>query len=287
MNKFFRNTLVLTLFLLITITVQAQLIVGSYNLRLDIPKVDVGNEWSNRASMVSDIIKFYEFDILGTQEGFAHQLEDLKKALPNYDEYGVGRDDGKNAGEQSAIFYRKDKFDLLNSGSFWLSETPEKPSFGWDAQKYRRICSWVLLKDKKTNKKLYCFNAHYDHQANIARKESSKLILEKIKSMRKGISVILTGDFNGNTSTEWYKEIAQSNILFDSYTQAPIKLEGNPTYQAYGNVEVLKGNDVIDHIFITKDFRVKKWGILSNTFHGKYPSDHFPIITFLEWNSKK
>lgn len=287
MSKFYRNILTLTLFSFSALAVQAQLVVGSYNLRLDIPKVDVGNEWSNRVSMISDIIKFYEFDILGTQEGFAHQLEDLKKVLPNYGEYGVGRDDGKNAGEQSAIFYRKDKFDLLDSGSFWLSETPEKPSFGWDAQKYRRVCSWILLKDKKTKKKLYCYNAHYDHQANIARKESSKLILEKIKNMRKGTPVILTGDFNGNPSTEWYKEIAQSNVLFDTYSQTPIKLEGNPTYQEYGNAELLKGNDVIDHIFTTKDFKVKKWGILSNTFHGKYPSDHFPVITFLEWNSKK
>src|SRR5690606_23574983 len=118
MNKFFRNILALVLVSSITLTVRAQLVVGSFNLRLDIPKVDIGNEWSNRAPLVSSIIKFYEFDILGTQEGFAHQLEDLKKVLPNYGKYGVGRDDGKNAGEQSAIFYRKDKFDLLDNGSF-------------------------------------------------------------------------------------------------------------------------------------------------------------------------
>lgn len=287
MNKFFRNILALVLVSSITLTVRAQLVVGSFNLRLDIPKVDIGNEWSNRAPLVSSIIKFYEFDILGTQEGFAHQLEDLKKVLPNYGKYGVGRDDGKNAGEQSPIFYRKDKFDLLDNGSFWLSETPEQPSYGWDAQKYRRVCSWVLLKDKKTKKKFYFYNVHYDHEANIARRESSKLILQKIKENSKGLPVVLTGDFNGNRKSEWYKELAQSSILFDSYDKAPIRLENNPSFQGYGKANLLVSNEVIDHIFITPDFSVKKWGILSETFHGKYPSDHFPVIAFLEWKSKK
>ncbi|MFD1629387.1 endonuclease/exonuclease/phosphatase family protein [Pseudopedobacter beijingensis] len=263
-----------------------QLIVGSFNLRLDIPKTDVGNEWSNRSPMVNSLIQFYEFDILGTQEGLYNQIIDLEKALPNYTRYGVGRDDGKNEGEQSAIFFRKDKFELLDSGTFWLSETPEKPSYGWDAQKYRRICSWALLKDKASKKKFYVYNSHYDHQANIARKESSKLILDRIKKNSKGLPVILTGDFNGGYDTEWYKEIANSGVLFDSQTKAAIKLGENPSFHEYGEARRLKGNSIIDHIFVSSNISVKKWGILSNTFHGKYPSDHFPIISVIELGSK-
>ncbi len=248
---------------------------GSYNLRYA-NKSDVGNEWENRAPVVANLIRFHDFDILGTQEGLENQLEDLSKALPAYARYGAGRDDGKTKGEHSAIFYKKDKFKLLNKGDFWLSETPEKPSLGWDATCCNRICSWIELQDNKTKKRFFVFNVHFDHQGVVARVESAKLILQKIKSIAANKPVILTGDFNGDPESEWYKTIAASGFLKDAYTLAEHPYVNNGSFNSFKPNNV--GKTIIDHIFITKDFSVQKYGLLTDTYYGKFPSDHFPIL---------
>lgn len=249
--------------------------VGTYNLRYDNP-ADSGNLWINRTPVVTSLIRFYDFDILGTQEGLKNQLDDISKTLPIYDRYGIGRDDGKDAGEHSAIFYNKERFTLKDKGDFWLSETPDKPTLGWDATCCKRICSWVKLYDKLSAKTLWCFNVHYDHQGEIARKESSKLILKKIKEIAGNGMVILMGDMNGGHSTVCYQTINTSGILKDSYDQTATPYTNNPSFNGFGNQ--VAGNEIIDHIFISKQFKVKRWGILSDTYHGKYPSDHFPVL---------
>jgi endonuclease/exonuclease/phosphatase family metal-dependent hydrolase len=262
--------------LLVMSQIHAQtLIVGTYNLRYQ-NNYDTGNLWVDRAPVIESLIRFYDFDILGTQEGLIGMINDLSKNLPKYQRYGIGRDDGKDAGEHSAIFFKKDKFSLLDHGDFWLSETPEKPSLGWDATCCNRICSWVYLQDKKTGKKIYVFNTHYDYQKDLARNESSKLILKKIKQIAGNERVIFMGDLNGGHESEWYKALANSEILKDTYEEAKLRLDNNPSYQDFG--KAISDSEIIDHIFVTKDFSVKKWGILSNTFHGKYPSDHFPVL---------
>jgi endonuclease/exonuclease/phosphatase family metal-dependent hydrolase len=130
----------------------AQMIVASYNLRYANSQ-DIGNLWTDRAPIVANLIRFHDFDIFGSQEGLVTQLEYLIKHLPQYERSGIGRDDGKEAGEFSAIFYKKEKFTLIEKGDFWLSETPDTPSLGWDAQCCKRICSWVYLQDKTSGKK--------------------------------------------------------------------------------------------------------------------------------------
>lgn len=259
--------------------VQAQSItVGSYNIRYD-NKGDTGNLWIDRAPIVINLIRFHDFDIFGTQESLPNQLQDINVALPAYQRYGLGRDDGKDAGEHSAIFFKKDRFKLLNKGDFWLSETPDKPSLGWDATCCNRICSWVYLQDLNSKKKFYFFNVHFDHQGKIAREESSKLILSRIKSIAGNAPVILTGDFNGDQESSWYKRIANSDILKDTYKEVKYPYANNASFNAFG--KSLKSNQIIDHIFISKHFEVKKWGILTDTYHGKFPSDHFPILVQL------
>ncbi len=171
-----------------------QLKVGTYNIRYDNPQ-DIGNLWVDRAPVVANLLRFHDFDIFGTQEALKNQLDAISKALPAYERYGKGRDDGQEKGEHSAIFFKKDRFKLLKKGDFWLSQTPDKPSLGWDATCCNRICSWVYLQDNVSKKKFYFFNAHYDHQGVQARKESSKLILSKIKEIAGTAPVILTGDF--------------------------------------------------------------------------------------------
>lgn len=256
------------------------IITGTFNLRFD-NAADSGNLWKDRAPVVASLIRFHGFDILGTQEGLKNQLDDINNALPEYDHYGVGRDDGKDAGEHSAIFYRKDRFRLLDKGDFWLSETPGKPSFGWDATCCHRLCTWVKLKDKESNKVIWVFNAHFDHQGKVARVESSKLVLQKIHEIAGNGTVIFTGDLNGGHDSEWYKRVIASGFLADAYNLAAHPYTNNPSFQGFG--KQLKGNDIIDHIFITSQFSVLRWGILSDSYHGHYPSDHFPVLAELVW----
>jgi endonuclease/exonuclease/phosphatase family metal-dependent hydrolase len=259
-----------------------QLTIATYNLRYDNSN-DTGNLWVNRAPIVANLIRFHDFDLFGTQEGLKNQLDDLSNELPQYNRYGVGRDDGIDKGEHSAIFYKKDLFTLLKQGDFWLSETPEKPSLGWDAKCCNRICSWVFLQHKKTGKKFYVFNAHFDHQGVIARKESSKLIIQKIKTIAGANAVIFTGDLNGSQTSDWYSELANSGILKDSFKEVKYPYANNSSFNAFG--ATVGKNDIIDHIFISSKFAVNKWGVLTDTYHGKYPSDHFPVIAVLTLNN--
>jgi endonuclease/exonuclease/phosphatase family metal-dependent hydrolase len=240
-----------------------------------------GNGWKQRFPVISEMIKFHDFDIFGTQELLYHQIQDLHSLLPGYAFYGIGRDDGKQAGEFSEIFFKKDKFQMLAHGDFWLSQTPEKPSLGWDATCCNRICSWVLLQDKQSKKKFYVFNTHYDYQKDLARNESSKLILQKIKMIAGDQPVILMGDLNGGNDSEWYKAIANSDTLKDTYKLAKNPYANNGSFNAFGRA--IKSNEIIDHIFVSKQFKVEKWGILTDTYHGRYPSDHFPVLTVVKF----
>ncbi|WP_173003169.1 endonuclease/exonuclease/phosphatase family protein [Chitinophaga sp. SYP-B3965] len=251
---------------------------GTFNLRFDNPK-DSGNLWVDRAPVVASLIRFHDFDVLGTQEGYENQLADISTQLPEYDRYGIGRDDGKTRGEHSAIFFKKDKYKLLDKGDFWLSQTPETPSLGWDATCCNRICSWVYLQDIKSGKKFYFFNAHYDHQGEKAREESSKLILQRIKTIAGNKPVIFTGDLNGDHNSSWYLQVANSGFLKDTYSQTAHPYTNNPSAHGFGRG--LKKSGIIDHIFTTPGFKVDRWGILSDSYHGKYPSDHFPVLAHI------
>ena len=153
-------------------------IAASYNMRnANGSDSTAGNGWGRRYPVIAEMVRFYGFDIFGTQECFLHQLQDMKAALPGYDYIGAGRDDGKDKGEHSAIFYRTDKFDLVEKGDFWLSETPDKPSKGWDAV-LPRICSWGHFKCKDTGFEFLFFNLHMDHMGKQARVESALLVHE-------------------------------------------------------------------------------------------------------------
>ncbi len=249
--------------------------VATFNLRFD-NRGDTGNLWKDRSPAVIDLIRFHDFDIFGTQEALKNQLDDITAALPVYSRYGVGRDDGKDKGEHAVIFFKKDLFTLLSQGDFWLSETPDTPSMGWDGKCCKRICSWVYLQDNKSKKKFYFFNAHYDHEGVVARVESSKLVLKKIKAIAGTAPAIFSGDLNGNHESEWYKAVATSGFLKDSYSMVPYPYALSGSFNAFG--KMLQQNDIIDHIFVTSQFSVTRWGVLTDSYHGKYPSDHFPVV---------
>ncbi|TDQ11289.1 endonuclease/exonuclease/phosphatase family protein [Pedobacter metabolipauper] len=249
--------------------------VGSFNVRYD-NAGDTGNRWEQRGPVSANLIRFHQFDVFGIQEGLKNQVDDLGRLLPEFEHYGLGRDDGKDAGEHSSIFWRKDKFKALKKGDFWLSETPDVPGKGWDATCCNRICTWVYLEDLKTGKKFYYFNAHFDHQGKIARVESGKLIAKKIKEIAGTVPAIFTGDLNGGQKSDWYLTLANSGILTDTYTQVKYPYANNSSFNSFGkNVD---GYEIIDHVFVTKGFTAQRWGILTDTYHAKFPSDHFPIL---------
>ncbi|KKX48007.1 endonuclease/exonuclease/phosphatase family protein [Sphingobacterium sp. IITKGP-BTPF85] len=267
----------------VTLTAQAQKMrVATYNLRYDTPN-DSLDRWQNRVTPIAQLIQFHEFDIFGTQEALKNQLDDLSKQLPQFERYGLGRDDGKAAGEHAAIYYKKDRFELVSKGDFWLSETPDRPSLGWDAPSNIRICTWIQLKDKDSKKSFFLFNAHYDHRGILARKESSLLILKKITEIAKEQPVILMGDFNGDSNSEWYKSLATSDLLKDTYHMVSMPYALNGSSNGFRTGEKFPvHNTIIDHIFVSKHFKGHKWGILTDTYSGKFPSDHFPLLTVLE-----
>ena len=269
--------IILSVFLVVlSISASAQkFTIGSFNVRYD-NAGDEGNRWSQRAPVAANLLRFHEFDIFGIQEGLKNQVDDLSRLLPEYAHYGLGRDDGKDAGEHSSIFYRQDKFKLLDKGDFWLSETPDKPGKGWDATCCNRICTWVHLQDISSGKKFYYFNAHFDHQGKIARVESGKLIVKKISEIAGDAPAIFTGDLNGGQKSEWYLTLANSGLLTDTYTQVKNPYANNSSFNAWG--KSVDGYEIIDHVFVTKGFKADKWGILTDTYHGKFVSDHFPIL---------
>jgi endonuclease/exonuclease/phosphatase family metal-dependent hydrolase len=272
--------IVLTFFVSCFFTISSfsqSIITGTFNVRFDNPR-DSGNLWKDRAPVCAALIRFHQFDIVGLQEGMKNQLVDLQNLLPGYTYYGRGREDGQSKGEHSAILYKKNDFNVLDSGDFWLSETPEKSGWGWDA-KLNRICSWLKLRRKKDKKVFYVFNVHYDHQGVKARIESSKLMIKKIKEIAGSQPVIFTGDFNGNHQSEWYNYIKDSGVFRDTYLLTDHPYVNNGSFNGFRAYNPAK--EIIDHIFITSQFKVKRYGILTDTYHGKFPSDHFPVLAEL------
>jgi endonuclease/exonuclease/phosphatase family metal-dependent hydrolase len=247
--------------------------VSSYNIRMDTP-ADSLNAWSYRKDKVNALIRFWDMDIVGTQEGFLHQLQDMAR-MPEYAYFGSGRDDGKTAGEHSAIFYKTDRFELLETGDFWLSETPNVPGKGWDATCCNRICSWGKLKEKKTGKVFYAFNVHFDHQGVVARQESGKLMIQKMKEIAQDNMIICMGDFNSHPQTE--QIIALSAFLHDSkfLSQAPPYGPEGTTNRGFANPLSLSR---IDYIFVSEGMQVLKYASLTDNDGNHYPSDHIPVM---------
>jgi len=257
--------------------------IGTYNLRYANHGDSLhGNGWGQRLPVIAAQVRFHDFDIFGTQEGLDHMLEGLRDSLPDYAYIGIGRDDGKQAGEHSAIFYKTNKFKLLEHGDFWLSEITDRPNKGWDAV-LPRICTWGKFRETGTGFIFYMFNLHMDHVGVQARAESAKMILAKIKTFPASMPVILTGDFNVDQTSESYKLINNSGVLRDCYELSPIRLATNGTFNNFHTDG--KTDSRIDHIFVTRQFRVARYGILTDTYCGRTPSDHFPVEAQVEFGA--
>lgn len=255
----------------------------TYNIRYDNPG-DGDDAWPKRREFLAAQIRFHAPDVFGIQEGLLRQVNYLKETLPEFAMVGVGRDDGKEAGEFAALFYRPSRFKLLDSGTFWLSDTPEKPSKGWDAA-LERICTWALLLDKRSHKKVWVFNTHYDHIGQLARKASSELILKQIAAKNtKNDAVVVMGDLNSEPADAPMTTF--NTQLLDTKAASLIPAFGpSGTFNAFEFQKPVTRR--IDYIFIGKGkFKVKQFAVLSDSKDCHYPSDHLPVLAVLEWSKK-
>ena len=274
--------MVFILFALTSVSSHSQnLKLMTYNIRLDVDS-DGENSWSNRKDYFTSQIRFYEPDILGFQEARPNQVIDISNSLSQYNCIGIGRE-GKGKGESSNIFFKKDRFELLQESTFWLSETPDKISKGWDAA-INRVCTYALFQDKKSMKPFWVFNTHLDHIGEEARTSGIQLILSKIKEVNtKNYPVFFMGDFNSEPTAE--RIIDLKKVMNDSR-----EISEEKPFGPSGSFNGFKHNEpvtmLIDYIFISKDseFKVKKYAILSDAKDLKYPSDHLPV--YIEINIK-
>ncbi|MDR2425227.1 MAG: endonuclease/exonuclease/phosphatase family protein [Prevotellaceae bacterium] len=275
------------LFFLWGIVCSAQeLNVMSFNIRLNTPK-DGENAWTHRKESAAKCIAFHNVDIVGLQEAQHNQVSDLQTALPDYEIIGVGRADGKTAGEYCAIAYRKSRFTVLESGTFWLSENSEAiGKKGWDAA-CERIVTWAKMKDKITKRTFVFANTHFDHVGQVARRESSKLLMDKMKQIADKLPLIVTGDFNARATDEaiqYLTDTAKPDKLVDSRTIAKIKYGPEWSYHGFNKltIEQRKQAGIIDFIFLRGKIKALRHGIIDGTGDGTTClSDHHPAFCSL------
>jgi endonuclease/exonuclease/phosphatase family metal-dependent hydrolase len=274
--------LILLMLLLSPCLLQAQgkpvtLRVMTYNIWYDNPDNE-GNTWDDRRPGIMATLKDLEPDVLCVQEALAHQVLDLEAA--GYSCYGVGRDDGHDKGEYAAIFYRKNHFEILDGGTFWLSEYPDSVgSVGWDAV-LPRIASWVKLKELESGQMFHVLNTHFSHVGEVARMESVRLIQDRASQVVGDNTLLVAGDFNFRRDSEPYKLMTAPTgtvRFYDARDQAG-QPRDDPGYSYVGSDFQGEPGQIIDHIFVSENVDVLNAGIHSNCSDGRCPSDHLPVI---------
>lgn len=262
--------------------------VMTFNIRYDNPR-DGENSWENRKEFACDIVRDYAPDVLGLQEANRHQLDVFRASLPEYAEVGIGRDGGRQ-GEYAPILYRSNRFDLVASGTFWLSETPTKPSRDWDSS-CRRICTWAQLTDNTSKRSFYVYNTHLDHKSQMAREKGIQLIMAHAGQRKPRDPFIITGDLNAGEDNPVIaflksagKPESKRDLLVDSFRVA------HPDETIVGTGHGFKGNvdgRKADYIFVTPDTHTLEAAIVTTSRDGRYPSDHFPVTATLRFEQKE
>jgi endonuclease/exonuclease/phosphatase family metal-dependent hydrolase len=240
--------------------------------------------WNFRKEKVASMIRFHHMDLIGLQEPTKDQLNDLVSLLPEYEWCGIGLHDGKEQGSIDAILFLKDRFEIIESSHFYLSPTPEIVSKGWNA-KFIRGVTWAKLKDLKTSQVFYFFNTHFDYHSILARNKSAQLLREKVIQISQNYPFIITGDFNifpNLNGEETYKILTRDNLLIDAQFKTEFPHHG-PTGSWSGFKEPGQPGVKPDFIFVNRKIKVRSHGILADTFDGKYPSDHMPVVSEIEF----
>jgi endonuclease/exonuclease/phosphatase family metal-dependent hydrolase len=251
-----------------------ELNVMSFNIRYGTAS-DGENAWPERRDMVIRLIGRENPDIIGTQEALRFQLDEIRRSLPQYGEAGVGRDDGREAGEYAAILFRTERFELLGSGTFWLSATPDSAgSMTW-GNRVTRICTWARLRDRQTGRRFSVWNVHLDHESQNARLRGVQLMLQRMQR-REGRSepIILTGDFNAGEQNPAVVEVRLAGFR-DTFREAHASATTAGTFHAFRGDST---GDKIDYVFVPLGSATLDARILRDHDNGRYPSDHFPVV---------
>lgn len=259
--------------------------VMTFNIRYDTPN-DGPDAWPHRRDRVAGLIRYHEADAIGVQEALAHMLDELDTRLPGFSRVGVGRTDGAAGGEFSAILYRTARLELLGSGTFWLSPTPEAVgSKGWDAD-YERIATWARFRDRATGCSHLHLNTHFDHVGVVARRESALLIRQRLGALAGGLPVVVTGDLNADPASEPYRILTTDSAalagpaLRDAFAASREGHYGpTSTWNAFRAIEPGRR---IDYVLASTDVGVGKHAILPDRWDDRFPSDHLPVLASLE-----
>lgn len=252
----------------------------SYNVRYNNP-ADGENAWPYRKEKVAGLLHFHKTDIAGLQEVLKSQLNDLALLMPDFGWFGVGRTDGDSLGEYAPVFYRKTRFKVLEWDAFWLSETPDIPSKGWDAA-LNRIVTWGAMEDRHSGKRFYIFNTHFDHMGETARQESAVLLLNKVESIAGPAPAVITGDFNFTSTSDPYQILTDASDPW--HIRDALQVSERPHYGPVstfggGFDEACKDGEKIDYIYVKNQVRVIRHGILTDSWAGICPSDHMPVFS--------
>ena len=258
--------------------------VMSFNLRYDTPN-DSANAWPNRKDWVASLVRFHGADVVGVQEALAHMLTDLDARLPGFARVGVGRADGRARGEFSAIFYRSDRLTLLDSGTFWLSPTPEAPgSKGWDAA-IERVATWARFRDRLTGCSHLQLNTHFDHIGEQARQESARLIRRRLAQLSGGLPIVMTGDLNSTPTSASYRILTRDTVAGATPPLSDAMLTSRsghygPT-SSWTAFKAIVPERRIDYVLVSAPVAVASHGILPDSWNGRFPSDHLPVLATL------
>jgi endonuclease/exonuclease/phosphatase family metal-dependent hydrolase len=258
--------------------------VMSFNLRYDTPN-DSANAWPNRKDWVAGLIRFHGADVVGVQEALAHMLTDLDARLPGFARVGVGRADGRTRGEFSAIFYRTDRLALLDSGTFWLSPTPEVAgSKGWDAA-IERVATWARFRDRLTGCSHLQLNTHVDHIGEQARQESARLIRRRLAQLANGLPIVMTRDLNSTPTSGAYRILTRDTVAGATPPLADAMLTSRsghygPT-SSWTAFRAIEPGRRIDYVLVSAPVTVSSHGILPDSWNGRFPSDHLPVLAAL------
>jgi endonuclease/exonuclease/phosphatase family metal-dependent hydrolase len=262
----------------------APLRVMTFNIRYDNP-ADGVNAWPNRRDWVASLVRFHGADVIGVQEALARMLTDLDARLPGFARVGVGRTDGREQGEFSAILYRTARLELLDSGTFWLSPTPEVVgSKGWDTA-IERVATWARFRDRVTGCRHLHLNTHFDHVGETARQESARLIRRRLATLSGGLPVVVTGDLNADPQSVAYRTLTRDSVpdgvpaLGDAFATSRAGHYGpTSTWTAFRAIEPGRR---IDYVMTSADVSVLAHGILPDSWDGRFPSDHLPVLAVL------
>ena len=268
-----------------------ELKVMSFNIRCGDAN-DGENRWENRRQMVFDAIRDYQPDIVGLQEALRFQIDQIRVALPEYSELGVGRSDGKTKGEYSAILYRTDRFNVDESSTFWFSNTPDVPNSKHWGNKMTRICTWARLTERKSSGSLYFYNLHLDNRSQPSRERSVELLTQRIRDRKFSEPVIVTGDFNAGEDNPAILYIKGKRSLAagdNGESTNPVPMVDtfrllHPDATVVGTSHRFEGRrdgKKIDYIFVTPNIQVLEVSIVHTQRNGRYPSDHFPVTARL------